>query len=193
MRNLNCFTLFLLNLPLLLCLPAHATADIIENLSFTGTATCTDSFCTSYGSGSLTGSWSLDLTTNTIVGPWSFSTPFGVLSSTAAGASANTISSSPAGGGVPVDGSFFDLNAGTVFDWVGLSFPNTDPQQLGAVSTTGLSLACVPYGTGFCYPDYLVKGTSALSPASTPEPASLGLLAIGLLAFLRRTRSQSRA
>lgn len=192
MISLNRFSLLML--PLLLALPTQATADTIENLTFTGTATCTDSFCTSYGSGSISGTWSLDLTTNTIVGPWSFSTPFGVLSSTTAGASANTISSSPAGGGVPVDGSFFELNAGTLFDWVGLSFPTTDPQQLGAVSTTGLSLACVPFGTGFCYPDYLITGTSALSlsPPPTPEPASLGLLAIGLLGLLLRTRSQLR-
>jgi hypothetical protein len=191
-RSLNRFALVILNLALILGLAAPANADTVESLSFTGTATCTDSFCTSYGSGSLTGAWSLDLTTNTIVGQWSFSTPFGVLSSTAAGSSAHTISSSPAGGGVPVDGSYFQLSAGTVFDWVALSFPTTDPQQLGAVSTTGLSLACVPFGTGFCYPDYVITGTSILTPPSAPEPAPLGLLAIALLGLLLTGRAAKR-
>jgi hypothetical protein len=162
----------------------------MESLFYTGTAKCTDSFCTSYGSGSLTGNWSLDLTTNTIVGPWSFSTPFGVLSSTAAGASAYTISSSSAGGGVPVDGSYFQLSAGMLFEWVGLSFPTTDPQQLGAVSTTGLSLACDPFAAPVpsCYPDFLITGTSFIATPPTPEPATLGLLAIGMFGLLLRTR-----
>ena len=44
-------------------------------------------FLHAYGNGPVSGTYGLDITTNTIVGPWSFSTPFGVISSSQAGAS----------------------------------------------------------------------------------------------------------
>jgi len=50
-----------------------AKADIIENLVFTGTATCQSPFafqeCTPGSVGLLTGTYTLDVTTQQIVGP----------------------------------------------------------------------------------------------------------------------------
>ena len=73
---------------LTVCLEASAQVtpapgDQIETLVFTGTATCVaqpgvaNARATCSGSAPVTGTYSLDLTTKSIVGPWSFSTPFG--------------------------------------------------------------------------------------------------------------------
>jgi hypothetical protein len=163
-------------------LAGPAKADEIENLVFTGTATCEDSFCSSFGSGPLTGTYILDVTTQTIVGAWSFSTPFGVISSTAASSFAEVVD------------RFGDVNSGfgiqtsTFSDFVQFYFPSTDPQEIGALATNLNSDAClnIPSFMGGCNPGYLVTGTTALAvaTAATPEPSSLLLLGVGMLGVL---------
>lgn len=157
------------------CLVASAKADVVENLVFTGTATCGDTFCASFGSGPLTGAYSLDVTTQTIVGPWSFSTPFGVISSNDPGASTLVMS-----WGIYTEAYFDELTSPPpFFEFVQFIFPGTDTQQIGAV--TSFSNACqnLP-GTVGCKPVYTVAGSNAL----VPEPSGLTLLGIGMLGLV---------
>ena len=175
MRNILTMGLVLGLFVILAQASAYAT-DIVESLVFTGTATCV-STCDGFGSsGSLTGAYTLDVTTQTIVGPWSFSTPFGVLSSSDTGASAVIVN------------RFGDINpefqeqtsSPNFLEFVQFFFPNTDTQEIGALATNINSDACFNTSTptqAQCSPAYTITGTSA----ATPEPFSLLLLGTGLL------------
>jgi hypothetical protein len=178
MRNLNKFVLIVSScLMLIICSAPSAQADTIENLIFTGTARCTDSSCSTFGSGPLTGTYTLDVETQTIVGSWSFSTPFGVISSGDAGAFASVMSRS--GDNAP---AFQETTASPPFyEFVFLFFPGSNLQEIGPLDTNGFSDACIPIaGSQGCLPDYKVTGSTTLAP----EPSSVMLLGLGVLGLL---------
>jgi hypothetical protein len=161
-------------------LVASAKADTIENLSFDGFANCIDSFCASFGSGPVSGTYSLDVNMQTIVGPWSFSTPFAVISSSGTGANSSIVD------------RFGDINPGfaedtsTFAEFVQFFFPGADTQEIGALATNINSDACIPItGQEACHPDYTVTGVNQLiSTTSTPEPSSLIFLGVAMLAVV---------
>jgi hypothetical protein len=157
-----------------------AQADVLENLVFSGTATCTLAHCAPFGSGPITGSYTLDLTTNTIVGPWSFSTPFATLSSADPGAA--TLVGLVMGN----VGATFVEDTPTFEEGVTIFFPGNDPKQLGALSQTIESVGCSSLsGMEACIFDYRISaGTNAPAVTGTPEPSSLTLAAVGVLALL---------
>jgi hypothetical protein len=186
---------------LALAVAASAQADIVENLGFTGTATClypTD--CSASGNGPVVGAYSFDVTTQTVVGPWSFSTPFGLISSSDTGASAST-NTTFFGNGLN-NTEFQELNfTPFFFEFVNLAFPTTDPQDLGAVvtgdfATGGVygSAGCTNIPGGFssepgspaspaCSVDYQVSGATTQTNV-TPEPSLTVLVGIGMLALV---------
>ncbi len=143
---------------LVICLAAPAKADQIINLSVAGTVTCNSSTCGV--SGPLSGAYSLDVTTQTIVGPWSFSTPFGTFSSSEAGAFANlTYSAGYVGANIGISTA-----SPPVFEYVLLYYPASDTQQTGAL---GPSYACSPVpGAESCYPENTVSGTTSAASAN---------------------------
>lgn len=104
--------------------PTSAKGDTIENLSFDGFASCSDSFCAGFGSGTAFGTYSLDLDTQTIVGAWSFSTPLGIISSTGTGADAS------------VTDRLGDINPAFLlsnpFEFIQFFFPSADTQESSA-------------------------------------------------------------
>jgi hypothetical protein len=162
---------------LLAGLAASAKADTIITLQFTGTATCGDPTCSAFGSGPLTGIYNLDVTKQAIVGTWSFSTPFGIISSTQTGAitGVQIIDGEP--------GSYFDILTATppFDDAVGFYFPPGDTQQIGALSVDVGGVACnnVP-GEEACSPGYTVTGSTVVAP----EPSSLMSLGVGMLSLV---------
>jgi hypothetical protein len=152
-------------------------ADQIENLVFTGTATCTASSCSSFGTGPITGTFTLDVTTQTFEDAWSFSTPFGMISSADPGTSTSITDKN--GGFAAV----FQESSGSFFEFVQLTFSN--PQELGTLLDVVSSDAChtIPKQGG-CTPDYTVTGSTVLAPVATPEPPSLMLFGAGMVGVL---------
>ncbi len=161
-------------------------ADSIENLVFAGTATCVQVACSSVGNGALTGSYTLDVTTQKIVGAWSFTTPFGVISSSDKGALAS----------VQVyrgdNNVLFDVNTNTPLfsEFVQFFFPITDTLDLGPLDTNVNSDACQNKaggtgGSASCYADYTITGENTTPPVrnSTPEPSAVMLFGLGVLGF----------
>jgi len=199
MKSNRVTSLAVLKCLLLMVFPtAAAKADLIETLAFTGTATCGPPYtvCSSFPTGPLNGTYSLDVDAQAIVGSWSFSTPFASFSSADTGATAGLVD------------RFGDINpyfavtttAPLFLEFVQFYFPLSDPQEIGPLASNDPSDACVNLQGGFngaraCYPAYVVTGsTSLVSSFTTPEPSSIVLLAtvaLGLLVLnLRRSASR---
>ena len=166
------------------CVAASAEADTIENLVFTGTATCVETvgqYPCSAGSSPITGTYSLDVTTHTIVGVWSFSTstPVGVISSSDTGASAAFSAvfapNDPYFQIVTLEGS------STFYEYVWLIFPAADTTEIGALANGQVCYS--ELATNGCTPGYAVTGTTALA-TTTPEPSGGMLLGVCMLALV---------
>jgi hypothetical protein len=180
---------------------SSATADAIEHLEFTGTATClTGEFtfdfpeCSPGSSGPVTGNYFLDVNEQTIVGPWSFTTPFGSFSSGDSGA-IGEVFDGVMNLGVSYDFGQFEEETATFNQVLALAFTNTS--EVGAITTIGvLSEICqsVPGSNPpGCEPDVAVAGATALI-SSTPEPSSIafhgiGILLMGAALWFKRRRS----
>jgi hypothetical protein len=186
MLGLKRFAPISLTCLLMLVLAGSVKADVIENLSFEGFATCSNPSlnpCTIFPSGPVTGAFNWDVTTQAIVGAWSFSVPFGVLASSDAGASATT---EPQNGNTRDDFIVEPLNS---LAFVSLTFPGMNTDEIGSVVV--VSDACIPSGVGAsCFPDYSITGaTTLVNTVTTPEPAFVGLPALlGLIFILNHRR-----
>lgn len=167
-----------------------AKADLTESIVFTGTATCSydDGWhaCTIGNSAPITGYYSLDVTTQEIVGAWSFSTPFlssGVMSSGMDGAGTEVYldpTNSPV-----VNVAVFDVASPSsgINEYVELDFPAADFAETGPVYTGGngdTSGVCQWVTTLGCSPDVTITGDTTV----TPEPPSFELLFLGMAGTL---------
>ena len=176
---------------LMLILAGSLKADVIEDLTFAGFATCSNPAlnpCTTFPSGPVTGNYSWDVTTQAIVGSWSFTVPFGVLSSNDAGASAAIELQN---GNTRDDFIVEPINS---YAFVSLTFPGANTTQIGSVII--VSDACIPSGVGAsCFPDYDIAGATTLVNTNTvPEPAFAALpTLLGLIFILYRRPAWARA
>ncbi|MFZ1085604.1 MAG: Ig-like domain repeat protein [Terracidiphilus sp.] len=159
-----------------ICSAQTPKSHTIEHLVFNGTTTCTesyDSLCNSFGSSSpITGNYSVDITANTIIGAWSFSTPFGVISSSDTGAQAY-LTVTPGSNIQP----YFGVSTSTVLEFVKFNFPISDTQETGAIITAPGSDACINIpggenGLAACDPNDVLTGSNALSWSAAVSPHS---------------------
>lgn len=160
-----------------------AKADTLENLSFTGTTTCNfnvNQECSPVGGhGAITGNYTLDITTDTIVGAWSFTTIYGDISSSDAFPFAHAGTFTFAS--VLYDSADFQISP---LETLGLAFTAPNLDQLGTVAGNGLSSICQNVSTNGCAPDLNIAGSTTLvSTVVTPEPSSFALMSTALLAF----------
>src|SRR6266852_3219411 len=142
--------------------PGPAFANSITNFSFIGSVP---------GTGPITGAFGFDNTTGNITGPWSFSTPLGLLSSS----DISTVTHLRFG--FPDQFQFIDSTTGLTLV---LAFNSTSPFVGGATipnPPNGLfNLVCA----GECGIAFGLSGV-ATPLISTPDPSSMLLLGTGLL------------
>lgn len=174
----------------LLTLPRTAAADDADvvTLNFTGTVSCGAS-CTD----PITGTYSFDPDTDSIIGPWSFSSALGSFSSTDADPFVGTDTSADqsfAGNFQLLDFASGDMalqlafNGSNGFDGTMITSASVVPTGTADPSM----LANVDTGATF---DILSGSTTVVA---TPEPSSILLLGLGIFgcAILRRKRSLGR-
>lgn len=171
-----------------------ATLNLSAAFSCATTSTCGSA------TGILTGTFDFDLDTESIVGPWSFNTPLGKISSS--GLDAITFFSESESLGLPAGLDVLDFQICTDASCSGtlsLQLLFNDTEDFGAIvpaSPMSSNGAIFPSGVFSCVPGKcgtvfaLTEGTVA----PTPELSSLLLLATGLLGagpFIRRDFARS--
>lgn len=194
LMRLSKWSLGLVALCLFVCpRPAAADPADVVSFNFSGALACDPSSppC-SPSTGTLTGTFSINLNTDSIVGPWSFSMPLGTISSSGAGAIADVFGVSSTGVG-PLSGAalvgveFDNLPSNSDLD-VELFFLPSSVDVIGSFAPgsanvggfsliNGVSL-CADSGNFACSSSYDVTVGNI---SATPEPSSLLLLGTGLL------------
>jgi hypothetical protein len=174
--------------------PGTASADSTVTLDFAGSGACVFGLGPCGPGTTVVGSYSFDPDTDAIVGPWSFSTPLGTFSSTDPGALSSVAQSAsfpPVLGGIPWPAGYQVLSFENSTGDVSLGF--ADSQGYYGPITTSIPedgiifvFSDVFVGDGTDVPSIfeLTSGTAT----AAPEPSSLPMLAIGLVALtlLRR-------
>lgn len=167
-----------------------ALAGTVVPLSFNGTVTCSvGTDCTNFvapGNYAVTGSYSLDTSSDAVVGSWSFNTPYGTISSSDANALVFKFTPPPAG----FDDLVFCVGYNISSCAVDFAMVITPFETNGSVSD--ISHVCQPdlLGAACVAALPLVSGTVSPQGSSTPEPASLPLVGSGVALLYLRFRQR---
>jgi hypothetical protein len=183
------FRLLVLTAALMLCvlmIPRSASADDADvvTLSFTGSLSCGTSCADP-----ITGTYSFDPDTDSIVGPWSFSSVLGSVSSTGGGAFAGTETSADQG----FAGTFqlLDFVSGTSGLQLAFSGANgfdgllvTNALIPGPTVFTGTYADPSMFANGDTESVFDVSSGFTSVVTATPEPSSILLLGLGFAGLL---------